>query len=55
MDIWSLPESKEEAVKLIQEHDILCTQRKLKNGYDTKLYFGNSYFGSVTQKIAKKK
>ncbi|XP_060845666.1 uncharacterized protein LOC132925272 [Rhopalosiphum padi] len=55
MDVWSLPESEEEAVKLLQEHGILHTQRTCKNGHDAKLYFGKLIFWKCNIKSCQKK
>jgi len=40
MDVWSLPQTDEEAVRLLQNYGILHSERTCKNGHDAKLYFG---------------
>jgi len=53
--MWSLPQSEEDAVKLLQEHGILHPQRQCKNGHDAKLYFGKLIFWKCNIKNCQKK
>jgi len=52
--MWSLPQSVEEAIKLLQEHGISHTQKTFKNGHGAKLYFGKLIFWKCNIKSCQK-